>query len=133
LLLVLAVCAGCNTTVTVRKPPTLDLSRFQRIFVVQLLNENHHLDEMLVNELKLTGRTVTSGPQTMMPEETDAVLTYQAQWTGDFTTSLLDLSVEMHTAHTNKRLVEGQYYQPLARPKPPEKVVHELVKRLFAH
>lgn len=131
LLILLGLCTGCTTTVEVRKSPSLDLGRFQRVFVVQPLNENHHLDEMLVNELKRTGRTAMSGPITMMPEETDAVLIYQAQWTGDFTTSLLDLNVEMHTAHTNKRLLEAQYYQPLARPKPPEKVVHALVAQMF--
>jgi hypothetical protein len=131
LLLLVGLCAGCSTHVTIRKSPTLDLGRFHRIFVIQPLNENHHLDEMFVAELQRGGREAKSGPVTMMPEETDAVLMYEAQWTGDFITSLLDLNVEMHTAHTNKRLVEAQYYQPSARPKRPEKVVHDLVQQLF--
>ncbi len=132
LLLLVAVCAGCSTTVTVQKAPTVDLGRFRHIFVVQPLNENHHIDEMFVNELRLTGRTAESGPPTMMPEEADAVLIYQAQWTGDFTQSLLDLEVEMHTSHTGKRLAEARYYQPSARPKSAEAVVHDLVTRIFA-
>lgn len=128
---VLGLCSGC-TDVSVVKPPSLDLSRFHHIFVVQPLNENHHIDEMFVYELRRLGKVAESGPQTMMPEDADAVLMYEAQWTGDFTTSLLDLQVELHTAHTTKRLAEARYYQPSARPKSPETVVHNLVARIFA-
>ena len=131
LLVVVGLCAACSTTVSVRKAPKVDFGRFHRVFVVQPLNENHHLDEMFADEIRRTGRVASSGPLTMMPEETDAVLVYQAQWTGDFITSLLDLSVELHTAHTEKRLAEARYYQPSARPKKPEYVVHALVTRLF--
>lgn len=131
LLLVAALCSAC-TAVSVRKAPTIDVHRFHRIFVVQPFNENHHIDELFVDELRRNGFFASSGPMTMMPENTDAVLVYQAQWTGDFTTSLLDLSLELFTAHTNKKLAEARYYQPSARPKRPERVVDELVKRLTA-
>lgn len=131
LLLVLAFCTAC-TNVAVRTAPTIDLARYHRIFVVQPFNENHHMDELFADELRRAGHIASSGPMTMMPEETDAVLVYQAQWTGDFTTSLLDLSFELSTAHTNKKLAEGRYYQPSARPKSPERVVHDLVTRLLA-
>ena len=129
-LLALALLAGC-TSVNVRKPEAADFGRFHRIFVVQPFNENHHIDELFVDELKRAGREASSGPMTMMPENTDAVLTYNARWSGDFRIYLIDLSVQLHTAHTNKVLAQARYYQPIIIPKPPEAPVHELVKRLF--
>lgn len=117
---------------TVAKAPKVDLRRYQRIFVEQPLNENHHVDEFIAAEVRRLGRTATSGPMTMMPEDTQAVLSYDARWSGDFSTSLTDLSIALRTAHTDKRLAEGRYYQPSPHPKSPEYVIHKLVQQLFA-
>lgn len=130
LLPLLALCAGC-TQVGVQTLPQLDMNRYQRVFVIEPFNENRHVDKMFVEELRATGREAWSGPRTMMPEEADAVLTYHGRWTWDFKTYLIDLTVELHTAHTTKKLAEGRYYQPSARPKPPEVAVREIVQRLF--
>lgn len=126
-----ALLAGC-TSISVRKPPALELDRFQRVFVVRPFNENRHVDEIFVDALRQAGREASSGPLTMMPETTDAVLTYDARWTWDFKTYLIELEFQLHTAHTNKKLAEGRYYQPSARPRPPEIAVRELVRRLYA-
>ncbi len=131
LLAAAALLTGC-TSITVRQAPSTDLSKYHRIFVEQPFNENHHMDELLVNELKRTGREASSGPLTMMPDDADAILRYGARWTGDFSTSLLDLSVELETSHTHKPLANGRYYQPSAVPKKPEYVVEKLVTKLFA-
>jgi hypothetical protein len=132
LLIALSLCASCTTTVAVRKAPTIDLRRFHRLFVEQPFNENHHLDEIMAEELRKLGYEASSGPLTMMPENTEAVVSYHAQWAGDFFIYLIDLNVSVYTAHTNKPLGEGRYYQPTVRTKTPEKVVHELFPRLFA-
>ena len=126
-----ALCVSC-TSVAVVKAPKVDLGRYRRIFVEQPFNENHHVDEMIADEVRRLGRTASSGPLTMMPDNTDAVISYNAQWTGDFTTNLTDLSVVLRTAHTDKRLAEGRYYQPSPRPKSAEYVVRKLIDRLFA-
>jgi hypothetical protein len=131
LLLAVSLCAGCTTTVSVRKAPTIDLHRFHRIFVDQPLNENHHLDEIMAEELRRLGYEASSGPLTMMPENTEAVISYHAQWAGDFFIYLIDLNISVSTAHTLKPLAEGRYYQPTVRTRSPEKVVHELLPRLF--
>jgi hypothetical protein len=131
LLWVAALCGGC-TSVSVRKPPAFDLGRFHRIFVEQPFNENHHLDEIMAEQLRTLGHEASSGPLTMMPENTDAVLTYNARWTWDFKTYLIELDVSLHTAHTKKLLAEGRYYQPSITTKPPETVVRDLLAKLFA-
>lgn len=124
------LCAGC-TTVTAHKEPGADLSKYHRIFVEQPFNENHHIDEMIVDELRRLGIDARSGPLTMMSEKTEAVIKYNARWTGDFSTYLIDMNLTVHALHPQKPVAEARFYQPSAFTKPPERVVHELVKRLF--
>ena len=131
LLIALACCGGC-TSVTVEKAPSAKRDALHRIFVVQPFNENHHIDEMFVDELVNAGCQASSGPLTMMPEDTQAVLTYDSRWTWDFKTYLIELTFQISTAHTDKPLAAGRYYQPSARPRSPEEAVHELVQKLFA-
>jgi hypothetical protein len=129
LLLLGALVAGCSSSVSARKVMPLD--EFKRIYVETRLTDNHRLDELLAAELRRIGKDASSGPRTMMPDHTDAVLTYVDTWTGDFHYSLLDLSVELHTVRGQKKLAEGRYYQPDLVPKKPDAVVHELIARVF--
>lgn len=121
--------AGCST-VNTRKVMPLD--RFQRIFVERRLNDNQGLDAVFVAELRRLGREASSGPRTMMPEKTDAVLTYDARWEWDFKTYLIDLNIELHTVPAGKKLADGRYYQPSIRTKHPSEVIHDLLTPLFA-
>lgn len=127
-LLPLAFVGGCSS-VSARKVVALD--SFQRIFVVQRLNENHHLDELFVAELRRLGREASSGPLTMMPENTDAILTYDARWEWDFQTYLIELRMELHTTHTRKKLADATCHQPTIKPRAPEPIIREMLQRLL--
>ena len=122
--------AGCGTPSTSRKVMALD--PFQKIFVVQALNDNHHLDELLVAELRRHGREASSGPKTMMPEHTDAMLTYSDRWVWDFKTYLIELNLELHTARTEKKLADAHYYHPSMRSEKPDDVIRDLLAPWFA-
>ena len=128
LVITVALLAGCSS-VTARKVIALD--RFQRIYVERRLNENHHLDEIFVDELRRLGREASSGPLTMMPDNTDVILTYDARWEWDFQTYLIELSMELHTNHTNNKLADARSHQPTIRPRRPEAVIREMLERLF--
>jgi hypothetical protein len=121
--------AGC-TSVSARKIIALD--RFQRIYVERRLNENNHLDELIVTELRRLGRDASSGPLTMLPDKTDAVLTYDARWEWDFKTYLIELTFELHTLYPRKKLADARYYQPSIKTKTPPDVIRELLERWFA-
>lgn len=129
MLLALGLALGCSTSSSTRK--VIPLDRFQRIYVERRLNDNHRLDELFVAELQRLGRDASSGPLTMMPEKTDAVLTYDARWEWDFKNYLIELNLELHHVHPRKKLADGRYYQPTIRTKPPAEVVHELMENLF--
>jgi hypothetical protein len=129
LALVIPLLAGCSS-VSARKVVALD--RFQRIFVEARLNDNDHIDELFVTELRRLGRDASSGPLTMMPEKTEVLLTYDARWQWDFKTYLIELNAELHTVYPRKKLADARYYQPTLRTKTPAQVVHEMVEALFA-
>ena len=55
-------------------------------------------DGLLVAELRRLGREASSGPMTMMPQNTEAVLTYDARWEWNFKTYLVELNLELRTS-----------------------------------
>jgi len=128
LLLTLGFLSGC-ASVSTRQVVALD--DFRSIYVEQRLADNNHLDKLIVAELQRHGRIASSGPRTMMPDDTDAVLTYTDRWVWDFKTYLIELSIEIHTARTRKKLADGRYHQPSLKTKPPAEVVQEILVPLF--
>jgi hypothetical protein len=67
----------------------------------------------------------------MMPREADAVLTYNDRWEWDFKTYLIEMTIEVHTARTRKKLADGRYHQPSLKTKAPAAVIQELLGPLF--
>ena len=124
-----ALLAGCSSLDT-RK--VVDLTPFKHIYVVHRLTDDHHVDEMFVQELQRLGHDASSGPLTMLPDDADAILTYQDRWEWDFKSYLIELDLELHTARTDKKLADGRYYQPSPKTKAPTEVIHDLLAPLFA-
>ena len=126
---VLLAASSCTTSISARKVVPLD--RFHRFYVETRLNDNHHVDELFVAELRRLGREASSGPLTMMPENTEVVLSYDTRWEWDFKTYLIELNFELHTTYPRKKVADGRYHQPTIRTKPAPDVIRELLGRLF--
>ena len=125
---VLALSAGCSSLNT---RSVVSLADFKHIYVEHRLTDDHHIDEMLVHELQQLGHEASCGPRTLLPDNADAILTYADRWEWDFKTYLIELTVELHTARTGKKLADGSYLQQTPKSKPPAEVVHELLASLF--
>ena len=128
LLVAASFLAGCSS-VTTRK--VIDLTAFKHIYVVHRLTDDHHVDELFVRELQSRGHDASSGPLTMMPDNADAILTYADRWEWDFKSYLIELDIELRTAHTDKKLADGRYYQPTIKTKTPTEVIHDVLAPLF--
>lgn len=129
LLLSVAILLGGCSSVSTRQ--VIDLTPFKHVYVVHRLTDDHHLDELFVQELQRRGHEASSGPLTMMPDTTDAILTYADRWEWDFKSYLIELDLELRTARTDKKLADGRYYQPNLKTKPPAEVIHELLTSLM--
>lgn len=121
--------AGCASVET-RK--VIDLSTFKHVYVEHRLTDDKHLDEMIAAELTRLGYVATVGPLTMLPDNADAVLSYEDRWEWDFKTYLIELNVTVTTARTKKKLADGRFYQPTPNSKPASEVVSKVLTPLFA-
>jgi hypothetical protein len=131
LLLALAalLAAGCAQ---LTREGRADLSRFQRVFVEQRLNDNLGVDRMLVHELKTLGYEAESGPLTMMPESAELVVTYDVRETWDFRPYVIELNAAARPAKDYNRVIgTARYFRPGVTNKPAHEMVHELATKLF--
>jgi hypothetical protein len=131
LLALAGLLGGCGGTVTARRAPGVDLSALHRIFVERRLNDNHRFDEMIVQELRALGYQADSGPLTMMEPETDAIVTYQDQWTDDLSSHLIALSLTLTDARRHRQLAESRTFRPSLTHMSPADMVHQTAEKLF--
>lgn len=70
-----------------------NLKKIQRFFVVSNLNDNHGIDRLIADVLKARGREAEAGPLTMMPDNTQAIVTFNDHWNWDFSDHLTFLQI----------------------------------------
>jgi len=78
------------------------LGKIQRFFVVSNLNDNRALDRQIAGVLKDRGREAETGPLTMMPDNTQAILTFQDHWTWDFGEHLVFFRLTARDANSDQ-------------------------------
>jgi hypothetical protein len=89
--LLLGGCASFEATVDRGR----SLKDTQRFFIISNLNDNRALDHQIAMALKARGRTAEVGPRTMMPDDTQAVITFQDHWAWDFGEHLVFLKLSV--------------------------------------
>ena len=122
--------AGCSSLTTHQSG---DLGSLKHIYVEHLLNDNYRMDESIAAELKALGYDASAGPLTMMPDNVDAIITYDARTAWDFKSYVIELNVLVKANFTEKILGTGRYYQASITTKSPEETVHEVITSLFKH
>lgn len=121
---------GCATK-TARLNPGIKLSQYKRIYVEKRLNDNNATDALIAAELRSRGFDASYGHLTMMPRDTEVVITYDARWTWDFRSYLIELNITATTAHSNKLIATGNYKQPGIVPKKPEAMISALLDKFL--
>lgn len=130
MLLVLGLLTGCATYNTQRDPGR-NIAGVQRFFVVGNDNDNHALDRLIVTALTARGFTAHHGPLTMMPEETQAVISYQDYWTWDFGDHLVYLQISVRDRKSIQPYTTVKFSTKVPTRTPVSGIVEELVGRLF--
>ena len=113
-------------------PRGTGLAGLQRFFVVSNLNDNHALDQRIATALQSRGLVAVSGPLTMIPGDTQAVVTFQDHWSWDFGEHLAYLRLAMHKPESNEVLAAATFSARIPSKDAPA-VVAQLVARLFDH
>jgi len=123
--------SGCATKPTAQRSAELNLAQFHRVYVETRLNDNHAMDAKIASELRRRGFTASHGHLTMMPEDTEVLISYDARWTWDFRSYLIELHLAASTAKTHKPIATGQLRQLGLRPKPPEALITRLLDQFL--
>lgn len=130
LLLGLALLAtGCSSLTTESNP---HLAKYRRVFVETRLNDNLGIDRALVAELKALGYEAQLGPLTMMPDDNQLIVVYDAREEWDFRPYLIELNLSVRPAKNyNTVAATGRYFRPGVTKKSSDQMVHELVLKVF--
>ena len=81
--------------------------------------------------MKARGYEASCGPLTLLPDNTQAIITYEDRWAWDFNNYLIELRLEMRENFTGKPLATGHYHQASALTKSPPEVVRQILDPLF--
>ena len=128
-LLLLGLLAGC-TTYDAKVERGRSLEGVQRYFVLSNPNDNHAIDHQIAGALQARGLEAGTGPLTMMPDETQAIVSYQDHWTWDFGDRLVFLQLTVRDRKTSQNYATVKFSAKMPSGKSLAAIVDELVGRV---
>ena len=126
-ILLLAACSSLS----MQKQSDTSLTHFKKIYVEHRLADDRGIDQLITQELSRLGYDASSGPLTMTPSDTEAVLAYVDEWNWDFTLYMIDLDVQVRDAHSGQVLATAHYDHPAMGGKSPAGMVKAVIDPLF--
>ncbi len=130
LLISFTLLTACSST-KIRRDPTVDLNQFTRFYVETRLNDNHATDALIAAELRRLGFEATHGHLTMMPDDIEVLITYDARWTWDFRSYLINLDITARNPHTRRLMATGTARHTGITNKKPARMIAEIFGKFF--
>jgi hypothetical protein len=131
LLLALALLLGGCASYDASVEGGRSLKEVRRFFVVSNLNDNHALDQRIALALRADGRSAEVGPLTMLPDEAQAVVTYQDHWAWDFREHLVFLKISVRDPAANQPYASVTFSAKVPLREPAGATVNRLVASLL--
>jgi hypothetical protein len=122
--------AACSS-LSIQKQAGANLTQFKKIYVEHRLADGRGSDQLIVRELQRLGYEASSGPLTMTPADTGAIVTYEDEWNWDFTLYMITLEVQVRNARTGQVLATLRYGHPAIGNKSPAGMVQGAIDPLF--
>lgn len=122
--------AGC-ANVDTRIASDAHLDKVRHIWVEHRLADGRNLDDLIARELRNLGYDASAGPLTLAPRDADAIVTYDDQWTFDFTTYLIKLDVRIRDARTAKPLAAAELFRPSITGDRPSDMIHKVLGKML--
>ncbi len=127
-LLLLSGCVSYDSHVV----PGKGLDGVKHFFVLSNLNDNHGIAQNIEAALKIRGNEAESGPMTMIPDEAQAIVSYEDRWEWDFGDHLIFLQLTARNRKTGDLLGSVRYGAKIPKGKTTAVVIGELMDRLLA-
>jgi hypothetical protein len=129
-LLLLGLISGC-ATYNANVPRSL--KGVTQYFVLANGNDNRALNHQIVATLKAQGFSAETGPLTMMPDETQAIITYQDYWSWDFGEHLVYLQISARDRKSSEQFGSVTFNAKVPTRKTPAAIVDGLVVKLIGN
>jgi len=127
----LAFAVGGCATYDTQLDKGRSLTGIKRFFVVSNLNDNHGIANQIVTALKTRGREADTGPLTMMPDDTQVIVSFQDHWTWDFSDHLVFLQLAVHDRRSEQAFVSVSFNAKIPLREETNITVARLVDRLL--
>ncbi len=128
LALLLGGCASTNTRVERRQVP----EGMQRYFVLANSNDNRAIDRRIAHALRAQGLTAESGPRTMMPEDTQVLVSYEDHWSWDFGDRLNYLRITFRDANNAQPWANAEFQARIPGRQTLDPLIADLVGRMIS-
>lgn len=121
---------GCSSFNASVKPDT-ELASYKRVWVKTNMNDNRGLAQFICDALRERGIESDIGPLTMMPLNTQAIISFKDSWTWDFKDHMTGLELEFTDTKIDYPIATAKYVGPTSLTKSPDQVAEKLVEKLF--
>lgn len=111
--------------------PGQNVAAVKHFFVLTNPNDTHGINHQIVAALRARDRVVETGPATMIPDETQVVVTYEDHWSWDFGDHLVYLQVSVQDRRTRTPMANGRFSTRVASRKPVPTIVGEVVGQML--
>jgi hypothetical protein len=122
--------AGCTSVDA--QPGGKAVASKKRFFVLSNPNDNHAIDRQIANTLKARGYEGDCGPHTMMPDDTEVIVTYEEHWDWDFGDHLVFLQIDAKDERSGRLYGSAVYRAKIPSGKSVGKIISGLIDRLLA-
>lgn len=111
--------------------PGSDLSSVNRLYVVHFEPDRRNLHDVIRDELIEMGLQAESGPRWDIPDDIDAIVTYEDRWFWDLVNYMLQLNIEIRNPKTNYPLAIGESIRTSLARKNPDEMAREVLESIF--
>ena len=127
LALLLGGCASYSTQVERGR----SFKGIQRFFVVSNLNDNHAIDHQIAEVIKARGHEVETGPLTMMPDNTQVIVTFQDHWAWDFGDHLVFLQIAVRDTRSEQSFATAAFSAKIPLREDASETIARVVNQLL--
>jgi len=128
----LMLTSGCSVNkATAKLTPGTDLSKIKSIYVVKLPADQRYINKMIAAQLDRMGYEASTGPESEIPTNVDALATYRDKWYWDITNYMLELTITLRDTTDQYPLAEGYSMHTSLTRKSPEEMVEEVLTNIF--
>ena len=121
---------GCSSYST-HIEPNKKVTQYQRFWVRRNMDDNHAVEQMIIQSLRKRGFQAEGGYETMMPRDYQVLVTFRDHWTWDFTDHMSGLQLTLSDIRKETPIAAVTFVGPLALLSSPPAVVDQLVDELL--